>query len=119
MSETTAASRRSRRISGERQQTPEERGLTDADALLLRQITERPGAPVLLARAAWVLRQKHGSRLTDAQFEAKFFPPHRQSLASQSFQDILDLEVRDSQGGHAYRYIRQMRPQRGNITHIE
>eukprot|EP01048_Picozoa_sp_COSAG05_P027839 COSAG05_NODE_8326_length_714_cov_1.269919_2_plen_54_part_01 len=54
--------------------------MTTPEALLLHEITETPGFPVLLARAAWVMRAK-GSQITDAQFQAQFFGKSRKAQA--------------------------------------
>ena len=61
---------RSQRLSAGGLGTVQERGITGADDLLLHEITEKPGHPVLLKLCARVMRAM-GSQITDAQLEAR------------------------------------------------
>ena len=83
--------RKSRRMSGEGPQTPAQRGLKDRDSLLLHEITERPGLPVLFARAAHVMRER-GSQISDEQLR-KMLCPRPPTVKSRALRDILDLET--------------------------
>ena len=95
--------RKSRRMSGEGPQTPAQRGLKDRDSLLLHEITERPGLPVLLARAAHVMRER-GSQISDEQLR-KMLCPRPPTVKSRALpcaaaagdsDDVVDNDVVDA-----------------------
>ena len=62
----------------------------DNDRLLVSALLEFPGRPILLTRAAWVLRQKGISTTTDAAFK-KMLTARGQA---QDALALLDIEVR-------------------------
>jgi hypothetical protein len=70
--------------------TAEDRGVSDHDWLLVRDIVEDPGLPVLVDRVPLLMRAR-GSAVTDSAFETMLNP---KVVRSSAMFDALDIELK-------------------------